>query len=182
MSALVWFLLGLVLVSRGDPKPLVDDCPADGKNQPVAQKQHRTGEQAYREICAMCHGVDGAGRPGIFPPLVPSEWGADEKIVANVILRGLSGVIYVSGQRYASAMPSYRKELSDEEVLGIVQYLLGKNGKKSHFTLADIKAIRTNNVPLGSVKNQAGLEELRTPTKPPAKQPQPSLWKGCSGQ
>ena len=177
MNAIVIFSLVMSL-SKADPKPLVDNCPS-AEQAKIGEPKHRTGAQAYQEVCAMCHGSEGKGRPGVFPPLAPSEWVADENILSNVILRGLAGVIYVGGERYASAMPSFHKELRDQEVLGIMQYLLEKNGKKSTFTVKQIATIRNQNVALGSVSSQAGLEELRTPKPSPSPAESQSFWKGC---
>ena len=81
--------------------------------------------------------------------------------------------------RKASAMPSFHNELSDKEVLGIMQYLQEKNGKKTSFTVEQIATVRNQNVPLGSVSSQAGLEELRTPKPSPDPIESQSFWKGC---
>jgi cytochrome c553 len=31
------------------------------------------GRKVYEAVCGVCHGVDGAGKPGQFPPLAGSE-------------------------------------------------------------------------------------------------------------
>src|SRR5580698_536857 len=32
------------------------------------------GRKVYENVCGVCHGVDGAGKPALAPPLVGSEW------------------------------------------------------------------------------------------------------------
>lgn len=128
----------------------------------------------------MCHGADAKGTPGVFPPLVPSEWVEDEIVLSNIILRGLAGEIFVNNERYASAMPGFHEKLSNQEVLGIVQFLQEKHEKSTTLSIPQIQQIREKNVPLGSVSSQAGLEALRKkPTAKPPKKSQ-SFWKGCS--
>ena len=161
-----------------DPKPLRSECPTEeATTTPVVNQ--RSGAQAYREVCSMCHGIDAKGMEGIFPPLLPSERVMDENVLANVVLRGVVGEIYVSGKRYASAMPSFHEKLSDPEVVGIVEYLQHLNGKKSTITEQQVQKIREENVPKGSISSQAGLESLLKVKPKRSTSSSKSFWKGC---
>ncbi len=55
--------------------------------------------------------------PGVFPPLVGSEWvtGPPETLV-RIILNGLQGPIEVAGQTYNGAMPAWAQQLSGQEI------------------------------------------------------------------
>lgn len=162
--------------AQADPKPIRDDSPSDEET-----KSPRSGEQAYREVCSICHGAEGKGIEKMFPPLVPSEWVQDEIILTNIILRGLAGEIFVSGTRYASAMPPMHTKLTDTEVVAIVDFLLKKNDQKSTLQESDVQRIRQFQLPNGIISSQAGLESIRTnQSKEPRKKHSP--WKGCSSQ
>src|ERR1017187_6129500 len=42
------------------------------KSGAAAQAAH--GKQVYEFVCGPCHGADGMGKPGQYPPLAGSEW------------------------------------------------------------------------------------------------------------
>ena len=66
------------------------------------------GKQLFGSKCVACHQATGLGVPGVFPPLVGSEWvlGA-EKILTNILLHGINGELAVKGATYKGAMPSW---------------------------------------------------------------------------
>ncbi|MDH3730274.1 MAG: cytochrome c [Acidimicrobiia bacterium] len=80
------------------------------------------GEQIYQSQCSSCHGADGLGIPGAFPPLVDNPNLDDSDYVARVIRDGLSGPITVNGQSYDGAMPPFGG-LSDDDVASLVAFL-----------------------------------------------------------
>ena len=80
----------------------------------------RSGQQVYKEICAACHGPDGAGLARTFPPLKGSEWIEDPELIAQIVLRGLAGKLYVQGVRYASAMSLFGKTSS--QMLSLLEW------------------------------------------------------------
>ena len=53
------------------------------------------GGQIFAAKCSACHQVSGLGLPGVFPPLVGSEWvlGSD-KVLVQIPLHGISGPIH----------------------------------------------------------------------------------------
>jgi mono/diheme cytochrome c family protein len=88
------------------------------------------GAQLFTAKCAACHQATGLGIPGVFPPLAGSEWirGSD-KILIQIPLHGISGVLQVKGASYRGTMPPFNT-LSDEEIAAILTYV------RSHFTNA----------------------------------------------
>ena len=50
---------------------------------------------------ALCHGVDGSGKPGQAPPLAGSEWvnAKGHNRLAHIPLPGISGPVTVKGSR-----------------------------------------------------------------------------------
>ena len=82
------------------------------------------GENLYSQNCASCHGSNGEGISGAFPPLVNSEWITGSKSVPiRILLHGLQGKIDVRGQTYQGVMPSFKARLSAAEFAAILNYL-----------------------------------------------------------
>ena len=118
-------LLFSIFFSWADPvptDPLEPHCQSVALEKGLQEKRARTGEEVYKEVCGVCHGVDAQGTD-VFPTLIDTQWVKDDYVLAQIILRGVVGEIFVKGQRYASAMPGFHEELSDKDILGVVQYL-----------------------------------------------------------
>jgi len=93
------------------------------------EDQIRAGQARFAGTCSTCHQANGAGLPGVFPPLAKSDWlVANPKAAAvDVVLRGLSGAVKVNGQDYNSVMPPM-SQLTDDEVANILTYVLSSWG------------------------------------------------------
>ncbi|MGG6495295.1 UNVERIFIED_CONTAM: cytochrome c, partial [Bacteroidetes bacterium 56_B9] len=69
----------------------------------TVEEQVRAGEALFAGTCSVCHQANGAGLPGVFPPLAKSDFlGADTKRAISVVLHGLTGKVKVNGQDYNS--------------------------------------------------------------------------------
>lgn len=80
------------------------------------------GKRIYNN-CLTCHQPNGEGLPGKYPPLNQSEWVAgDDRILARILLSGLSGPIKVKGKIFNSQMPGW-SQLSDREIAAVLTYL-----------------------------------------------------------
>ncbi len=82
------------------------------------------GAQLYSQNCAGCHGANGEGIPGVFPPLVNNPRVQDEAYVVKVIREGISGPLEVSGQTYNGAMPAM-PQISETDAKAIAVYVKG---------------------------------------------------------
>ena len=81
------------------------------------------GKAIFAAQCAACHQATGAGLPGVFPPPDGSEWVQGEpRVLANILLHGITGDITVKGNKYQGAMPSFA-QLSDAELAGVASYI-----------------------------------------------------------
>jgi len=83
------------------------------------------GAKLYQH-CSACHLPDGAGIPGVFPPLRNriGTIAADEHgrtYVVMVIIAGLMGPIEVDGMQYRGVMPA--QPISDADVALVLNYL-----------------------------------------------------------
>jgi len=81
------------------------------------------GRAVYAQSCAGCHGADGRGQAGYYPPLADNAdlW-KDRLFPVLVLLHGLAGPIAVEGARYDSAMPSFG-HLSDAQIAAVINYV-----------------------------------------------------------
>ena len=89
------------------------------------------GKALYAAQCAACHQASGTGLPGVFPPLDGSEWVQGEpRVLANILLHGITGEIEVEGQKFNGQMPAFA-QLSDAELAGVASYIRSSWSNKS---------------------------------------------------
>lgn len=87
------------------------------------------GAKVYSSNCSSCHGAQGQGTPGAFPPLAnnPVVTGDANKVI-GIVLGGLHGAIVVGGQNYNGMMPSWKGSLSSKDVADVISYIRGSLG------------------------------------------------------
>jgi mono/diheme cytochrome c family protein len=91
------------------------------------------GKKNYEVVCGVCHGTDGLGKPGQFPPLAGSEWvnAKDFKRLAQIPLDGLSGTVHVKGQEWNAAMAAMGAQLSDSDLSAVLTYIRSSWGNQA---------------------------------------------------
>ncbi len=103
------------------------------------------GAKVFSTNCASCHGAQGTGVPGTFPPLAgnPVVTGDANKVI-GIVLDGLHGSISVSGQTYNGMMPAWKGTLSNKDVADVVTYIRGSLGsnKASAVTEAQVAGFK----------------------------------------
>jgi mono/diheme cytochrome c family protein len=111
--------------------------------QAPTPEQLQVGKAVYAKNCLSCHMVDGAGVPGLNPPLAKTDWVlGDKKRLINVVLLGLNDPIIVNGDEYANPMPA-QPHLSDKEIADVLTYIRNSFGNKaSVVTEAEVKVQR----------------------------------------
>jgi mono/diheme cytochrome c family protein len=105
------------------------------------------GKKVYEQVCGICHGVDGLGKPGQAPPLANSEWviAPGHNRLAHIPLMGLSGPIQVAGKDWNMGMAAMGAALSDENLADVLTYIRSSWGNKAgEVTADDIKSIRAS--------------------------------------
>ncbi|MEJ6601786.1 MAG: c-type cytochrome [Verrucomicrobiia bacterium] len=71
-----------------------------------AQIQYERGRKPLLSSCFACHGANGEGVAGVFPPLAKSDFlEGDLDRVINTVVRGMTGPVTVNGKSYNSIMP-----------------------------------------------------------------------------
>ena len=86
-------------------------------------KSEAQGATVYAAHCASCHGPDGEGVSGVFPPMKgdPVVTAADPSRHIRIILFGLARAT-INGVSYAAKMPAHNDELSDGEIAAVVNH------------------------------------------------------------
>jgi mono/diheme cytochrome c family protein len=88
------------------------------------EKKQVSGSAIYTSKCSVCHQANGQGMPGVFPPLVKSEYVlGNPSIPVRIVLHGMQGPVEVLGQTYHGAMPAWANQLNDDEIAAVVSYI-----------------------------------------------------------
>lgn len=120
-----------------------------------------TGREIYLSACASCHLEDGAGLPGLNPPLRGSSFvNGDPAPLAAIMLNGLRGPIEVNGQSFNGLMPMWKDVLTDPQIAAVLTYLRHAWGNEAAAIAAtDIASVRLR---LREKSDFFTLEELQT--------------------
>ncbi len=117
------------------------------KAQPISSvelpSRLERGRDVYVRNCFVCHQFNGAGIPGVFPPLAKADFlnGNLERAIKAVV-EGMSGEIVVNGKKYNGAMPPIA--INDEEVADVFTYVLNSWGNPGGGVSADqVKQVRS---------------------------------------
>ncbi|WP_332815151.1 c-type cytochrome [Ramlibacter sp.] len=119
------------------------------------------GKQVYTANCVACHQATGAGLPNVFPPLDGSEWVTGEpRVLANILLHGVTGELTVKGATYQGAMPAFA-QLGDAELAAVASYVRSSWSNKAEpldaALIAGERKASTRDKPF---EGEAGLKAL----------------------
>jgi nitrite reductase (NO-forming) len=131
-------------VYLGDRSAVAENALAAASTQ---NAQAGRGEAVFLGVCSTCHMRDGAGMPGVFPPLAKSDFLlADKERAIRTVLGGLSGPIRVNGTDFNGTMPPFAN-LTDHEVAAALTYALTHFGNEGQpVTDAEVAAVRASMV------------------------------------
>jgi mono/diheme cytochrome c family protein len=82
------------------------------------------GKGLFDTNCSTCHGSNGKGTPGVFPPLAGNSevTAKDPAPIVKIVLNGLNISKTIEGKQYNGGMPSW-KSLSDADIAAILTYV-----------------------------------------------------------
>lgn len=139
---LLWAVSYIVTTGRDDDPTLGDRrtlATLEGKVKGATSSAN--GAELYAANCVACHQANGAGLPGAFPPLAGSEWVAGpDRVLANILLHGITGPLTVKGVTYNGAMPSFKAKFDDHEIAAILTYIRASFGNTAPQVSADVVA------------------------------------------
>jgi mono/diheme cytochrome c family protein len=130
--------------------------PKSGAAATLAQ-----GKKTYDMVCGICHGTDGLGKPGQYPPLAGSDWvnAKGFQRMAHIPLEGLVGSIQVGGNEWNANMAAMGAALSDSDLAAVLTYIRSAWGNKAGpVTADDIKTLRAA---IGANPPQLTPEQLK---------------------
>ena len=144
--------LGDSLTLAGALRALAERATADASStkEPAARKfavdaeVHKRGADVFRMTCVACHGVDGQGVPGAFPPLRSSDWlTGDVELPTKIVLHGLMGEVTVDGKKYNSVMAPLGPTLNDQQIADVLTFVRQSWGNDAApVTAAQVEKIR----------------------------------------
>ncbi len=103
----------------------------------------------YQRACQSCHGAEGQGKPGLYPPLAGVDWVTAPKPdrLIRIVLHGMAGPFSVNGRPFATPtpfMPGHAATLSDPEIANLLTWLRRSMGNDAPaVTPGTVAAIRT---------------------------------------
>ncbi len=107
--------------------------------------QAKAGQAVFAQDCSSCHGPQGQGTPGVFPPLANNPFvTGNPQAVISVLLDGKQGLTTVNGQSYKGQMPPWKATLSNKQIADVATFIrtgLGAN-KASAVTLPEVAALK----------------------------------------
>jgi mono/diheme cytochrome c family protein len=106
--------------------------PPTKPEEQEAQTAEIDGATLFQQSCATCHGSEGEGQPGYFPPLAGNpDLFKEGTYPVLVVLNGISGPISVEGQSYNGSMPAF-DHLSNAEIAALVNFIRDAWGNGSN--------------------------------------------------
>lgn len=130
-------VIALVSIPAAAPKPA-------GERKTDLDSLRAQGEQIYGSLCITCHGPEGKGVPGAFPPLAGSGgfYGSPQQM-AGIIVHGLNGEIVVQGQTFNGVMPAQGGNFDDYEIAAVATWVRTSFGNDDGIVLpSDVTAVR----------------------------------------
>ncbi|SFK10086.1 c-type cytochrome [Bradyrhizobium sp. cf659] len=91
---------------------------------PPDEATMKAGQAVYAKFCIACHEADGTGSPRIYPPL-PANALLQSVNPSSTLRITLDGAHTVTTPRAPNTgeMPAYAKQLSDEEIAAVTNYI-----------------------------------------------------------
>jgi mono/diheme cytochrome c family protein len=91
---------------------------------PPDEATMKTGQAVYAKFCIACHEADGTGSPRIYPPL-PANALLQSVNPSSTLRITLDGAHTVTTPRAPNTgeMPAYAKQLSDDEIAAVTNYI-----------------------------------------------------------
>jgi mono/diheme cytochrome c family protein len=99
----------------------VSSAVESGVGQPAYNAER--GQALYITNCSACHGANGEGHPGTFPPIKGSRMVTKDDATKQiqVVLDGIQGA-RAGGVLYATPMPSFGARLNNIDIADVIDY------------------------------------------------------------
>ncbi|WP_332877650.1 c-type cytochrome [Massilia sp. S19_KUP03_FR1] len=139
LGVFIWAVAYIFINQRDDDPTLGDLRTISTLEEKVKSVSSANGAELYAANCAACHQASGAGVPGAFPPLAGSEWVAgQDRVLASILLHGITGSLTVKGTTYHGAMPSFKARFDDNQIAAILTFVRGNFGNAAAKVSPDV--------------------------------------------
>lgn len=111
---------------------------------PASVSAASNGKAIFDTNCSTCHGSNGSGQPGVFPPLAanPDVNAKDPKEIIGIVKHGLSATKTILGKQYHGGMPAWT-QLSNADIAAVLTYVRSSWGNKAPaVTEAQVAAVK----------------------------------------
>jgi ubiquinol-cytochrome c reductase cytochrome b subunit len=142
-TVLLSFQAQAQIVGHRSASPMTAPAASAGGAAPSGATAAGPGAKIYAANCSSCHGANGAGMPGAFPPLAGNAYvtGA-AKPVMHTLLYGLNGPIKVGEAGFNGQMPAWKGTLSNADIANVVTFIRSSWGNKAAaVTEADVAKV-----------------------------------------
>ncbi|MGY8669337.1 c-type cytochrome [Bradyrhizobium sp. UFLA05-109] len=112
-----------------------------GPNEPAvtppSESEMKAGQAVYAKFCIACHEADGSGAPRIYPPLPGNALlqSGNPSSTLRIILDGAHTVTTPRAPN-TGEMPAYAKQLSDEQIAAVTNYIRNSWGNAAPLVTA----------------------------------------------
>ena len=144
----VWILIFGMIFSISCSSDKQQSTTQPKQSAPVAKKEpDHPGKILYMQFCLACHMEGGQGVPGLYPPLIQTEYVLGEKDrLIGVVLNGMQGPIEVKGEQYNNIMAKL-DYLQDQQIADVLSYVRSHFGNEAGaITAAEGSVVRAGNV------------------------------------
>jgi mono/diheme cytochrome c family protein len=119
----------LKALPAGTPEPVVT---------PPTPEAMSVGSAVYTHACIACHEANGTGSPRVYPPLPGNAnlQSANPSSILRIILDGAQTVTTPRAPNTGS-MPAYAKQLSDQQIADVTNYIRNSWGNAAPLVTAD---------------------------------------------
>jgi mono/diheme cytochrome c family protein len=116
--------------------------PPPSENVASASNDSANGAEVYKRACSDCHGDDGEGKEGRYPPLRNSvaATAPDPINAVRLVLYGAMAPTTPGNPRPYS-MPPFVQQLTSAEIAAVVNYMRRDAAPPSRLTAADIESM-----------------------------------------
>jgi len=112
--------------------------PPEAEGPTPTEAEMKAGQAVYTHNCIACHEADGSSSPRVYPPLNGNALlqSADPSSTLRIILDGAQTVTTARAPNPGS-MPAYAKDLSDQQVADVTNYIRNNWGNAAPMVTAD---------------------------------------------
>ena len=112
--------------------------PAEPDGPAPTDAELKAGKEVYSRNCIACHEADGSSAPRVYPPLNGNALlqSSDPSSTLRVILDGAQTVTTPRAPNQGS-MPAYAKQLSDQQVADVTNYIRNSFGNSAPLVTAE---------------------------------------------